>query len=103
MEDHGILLPGRIPGYNRTDLKLLPSSTTKLAIWESYREAVESEPGVRIAGYRTFRNIWRKYLPQVVVTKPMSDLCFTCQQNNTLIMRSANKSEEEKSVVCQTM
>jgi len=28
-EQHGILLPGRIPGYKRDDLKLLPSSTTK--------------------------------------------------------------------------
>ena len=27
-EDHAILLPGRIPGYKRTDLQLLPSSTT---------------------------------------------------------------------------
>lgn len=26
---HGILLPGRIPGYKRDDLQLLPSSTTK--------------------------------------------------------------------------
>ncbi len=28
-EDHAILLPGRIPGYKRDDLQLLPSSTTK--------------------------------------------------------------------------
>ena len=28
-EQHGILLPGRIPGYKRDDLQLLPSSTTK--------------------------------------------------------------------------
>lgn len=28
-ENHAILLPGRIPGYKRNDLQLLPSSTTK--------------------------------------------------------------------------
>ena len=28
-EAHAILLPGRIPGYKRDDLQLLPSSTTK--------------------------------------------------------------------------
>lgn len=28
-EDNAILLPGRIPGYKRDDLQLLPSSTTK--------------------------------------------------------------------------
>ena len=97
-EDHGILLPGRIPGYNRMDLKLLPSSTTKLSIWELYRQCIAGE-GRRIAGYRTFRNIWKKYLPQIIITKPMSDLCWTCQQNNTLVSRSSNKTEAEKSRV----
>ena len=28
-ETHAILLPGRIPGYKRDDLKLLPSNLTK--------------------------------------------------------------------------
>lgn len=28
-DNHAILLPGRIPGYKRDDLQLLPSSTTK--------------------------------------------------------------------------
>ena len=29
-EQHAILLPGRIPGYKRDDIKLLPSSTSKM-------------------------------------------------------------------------
>ena len=28
-EIHALLLPGRIPGYKRDDIQLLPSSTTK--------------------------------------------------------------------------
>ena len=28
-EEHAILLPGRIPGYKSSDMKLLPYSTTK--------------------------------------------------------------------------
>lgn len=28
-EDNAILLPGRIPGYKRDDVQLLPSNTTK--------------------------------------------------------------------------
>lgn len=35
-EAHAILLPGRIPGYKRTDLQLLPSSTTKKVILAMY-------------------------------------------------------------------
>ena len=97
-EDHAILLPGRIPGYSRFDLKLLPSHTTKLSTWEKYKDSV-AILGVRVVGYRSFRDTWAKYLPQILITKPMSDLCWTCQHNNTLIMRSSNKSEEEKSEV----
>ena len=34
--------------------------------------------------------------------KPMTDLCWLCQKNSNAIIRSANKSEEEKSMVCHT-
>lgn len=35
-EQHAILLPGRIPGYKRDDLKLLPSSTSKRVSTDLY-------------------------------------------------------------------
>ena len=35
-EQHAILLPGRIPGYKRDDLQLLPSSTTKKVTTKGY-------------------------------------------------------------------
>ena len=35
-EDNAIQLPRRIPGYKRTDLQLLPCSTTKRSVWEQY-------------------------------------------------------------------
>ena len=35
----------------------------------------------------------------VVVCKPMTDLCETCQRNSGAIVRSFNKSEEDKSEV----
>ena len=50
-EDHAILLPGRVQGYKRDDMLLLPSSVKKKEVWELYRDA----------------------------TKPISDLCWTCQ------------------------
>ena len=43
-EDNAILLPGRIPGYKRDDIMLLPSSTTKTAVWNLYRTAAENVP-----------------------------------------------------------
>ena len=45
-----------------------------------------------------FRQTWRKLLPFIVTARPMTDLCWTCQQNNHLIYRSANLSEADKSV-----
>jgi hypothetical protein len=37
-ESNAILLPGRIPGYKRDDLQLLPSSTTKKVCINRERE-----------------------------------------------------------------
>ena len=44
----------------------------------------------------TFRQLWQSLLPSIVICRPMADLCWTCQKNNTLIIRSANIPEEEK-------
>lgn len=93
-----MLLPGRVPGYKDTDVKLLPSSTTKHAIWEMYLKAAATS-SMRAVAYSSFTQIWRQLLPNVRVMKPMSDLCWVCQQNSTAIMRSANRPEEEKSAV----
>ena len=38
-------------------------------------------------------------LPELTICKPMSDLCWVCMKNSTAIIRSANKSETEKSEV----
>ena len=42
VESNGILLPGRIPGYKRDDIKLLPSSCTKRAVWMLYQDSAIS-------------------------------------------------------------
>ena len=48
------------------------------------------------------RSLWSKLLPYIVVAKPMSDLCWVCQKNNTNIVRGVNKSEDEKSELLKT-
>ena len=37
-EDRGLVLPGRVPGFRRTDVKILPSLQSKALIWEHYRK-----------------------------------------------------------------
>ena len=39
-ELHAILLPGRIPGYKRDDMKLLPSSEIKTNLWLAVKAAM---------------------------------------------------------------
>ena len=98
-EENTILFPGRIPGYKRDDVQLLPSSTTKHNIWELYHRTASESEGARAVCYSLFCRLWQQLTPQVVVTKPMSDLCWTFQQNSTLIMRAHNRPVEEKSEV----
>ena len=93
------MLPGRIPGYKRTDLQLLPCHTTKRSVWEKYTSAAAQLPGVRSVAYSTFCLIWRRLLPNILPTRPMTDLCAECHKNAGLIQRGSNLSEQEKSEV----
>ena len=93
-----MVLPGRVPGYKRSDIQLLPSSTTKHKVWELYQQAA-AVGSTRPVCYSMFTSLWRQLLPHVVVMKPMSDLCWLCQQHSTAISRSANRPEEEKTLV----
>lgn len=92
VEQNGLLLPGRVPGDSRSDIKLLPSSVSKRGIWKCYRSAMV-EVQSRAAAYRTFCRLWQQLLPSIVLMKPMFDLCWTCQQNSTAILRASNSPE----------
>ena len=100
VEQHELLLPGRVPGYSQSDIKLLPSSSSKRGIWKSYKSAVVLATTQTVA-YSTFCRLWRELLPSIIVMKPMSDLCWHCQQNSTAILRATNCSENEKTKTIQ--
>jgi hypothetical protein len=84
-EEHGIKLPGRIPGFHSFNITLLPSHMKKTTVYEAYRLAITEED--RVVGISTFKNLWKELLPFVVINKPATDLCWTCQKNNTLISK----------------
>ena len=86
-EQTALILPGRVPGYSRSDIQLHPSSMSKRKIWNIYP--------VR---YTSFCRLWRSLVPSVTIMKPMTDLCWQCQQNNNAVIRSANSTELEKSL-----
>ena len=64
-EANGVVLPGRIPGYKRSDLQLLPSSMTKRGVWLLYCKEAEAA-SIRAVGRSTFLALWQKFPPQVV-------------------------------------
>jgi len=74
---------------------LLPSSATKASIHRLYEQSVESA-GLPVVLYSKFVTMWNELWPLVRITKPMTDLCHTCQKNNSNIYRSANLLDEEK-------
>ena len=72
-DQNAILLPGRVPGYRNTDLKLLPSSVSKRGIWKVYKESAESTYHIHLVAYTTFCRLWVTLLPSIILIKPMSD------------------------------
>lgn len=97
-EEHAVALPGRVPGFKRSDIKLLPSSATKASIHRLYEQSAESA-GLPVVSYSKFVTMWNELQPLVTITKPMTDLCHTCQENNSNIYRSANLPDKEKSEI----
>ena len=60
-EDHAILLPGRIPGYKRDDLQLLPSSTTKREVWNIYHSTASADTDTKaVSGLLPFLRFLEK-------------------------------------------
>ena len=96
-EQHSLAFPGHIPGYSRTNIQLLPSSTSKKSIWELFQSSCSVSSSNRPVAYSTFCRLWHTLVPNVITMKPMSDLCWTCQQNSATVLRMTNASEGEKS------
>lgn len=60
-------------------------------------EGTCSASNEKAVSYRKFLQLWDEFYPDVVVAKPMTDLCLTCQQNTTKLQQAAHLSDEEKS------
>ena len=57
------------------------------------------ELGMQPVAYRTFCRYWQLQLGYIVIGKPCSDLCWTCQQNSLAIMKMANMADKDKEKV----
>lgn len=95
-EQQAIFLPGRSSTVYNANLKLLPSNETKKTVYEKYKlsfvEADEDGPVL----FRVFCNIWRQTCKEIIILRPRSDLCRTCQQHYTSGSKLTLASELEK-------
>ena len=94
-EEKAFVLPGRIRGFKSKDVKVVSSSETKMSVWHVYTATRETREEQSVS-YSKFVDLWQQFCPKVVVAKPMTNLCFTCQQNTTKLVRAANLPEHEK-------
>lgn len=74
----------------------MSSSDTKMSVWRKFKKSRE-ETGKQGVCCTKFTDLWQQFHPNVVVAKPMSDLCLTCQQNTCKLIWSANLPDREKS------
>ncbi|XP_033121768.1 uncharacterized protein LOC117120795 [Anneissia japonica] len=103
--EHGLVLPGRIPGLRKTDADtvLLSSSETKIHVCTKFNAARKAfKPDAPEVSYKTFCRYWKELFPNIVIAKPRSDLCRTCQVNTTSIMRSSGVALIQKAELIRT-
>lgn len=92
---HSPALPGRVPGFKKTDIKVLLSDLSLQSIYDSYATSC-STSGEACRSIRSFRKIWKAVLPTIIISKPSTDLCWTCQQHNYNYSSLMNHGEEKK-------
>ena len=57
VKENAIVLPGRIPGFKSNEVKVLPSSKTKMSVWRAYTSTCEAS-GVQAVSYSKFAELW---------------------------------------------
>ena len=93
--EENAVLPGRIPGCKDTDICLLPSAESKHDIWVHYDLSCK-KANLTSVSYPVFCKLWKVMTSWIIVSKPMTDLCWKCQSNNNMIYKCANHTEEKK-------
>ena len=92
-EIHAMPLPGRLPNHKEDKALLLPSSCGKSEVYRQYVHARSTESKCAVS-WAKFHSLWKEILPHISTMKPTSDLCFECQNNAALILRSRLKAAE---------
>ena len=96
--DNALPLPGRLPNFKNHQVLLLPSDKSSIDIHHEY-ESLASEIHYRSVSLRTFKRQLHELCPNIVITKPCTDLCQHCQDFADKISKSGNLLEEDKELL----
>lgn len=67
-----------------------------MSVWCTFTASCKAAEKQTVS-YPKFVKLWEQFNPSVLVAKPMSDFCETCQKNTTKLLRAANLPDREKS------
>ena len=76
----GIILPGRMPGHWKTDVKLLPLNCSKTKVYDSYCANCD-DSGIRKVAVCIVRLLWQQLMPYVTTMPPATHLCWHCHND----------------------
>ena len=91
-----------MPGHKDYRYVVLPAFLTKSKVYSKYATACEKEK-MPFMSQRVFLNYWNELHPRIINCNPRTDLCFTCQKNVSLLLKSRNKDLDTKlkALLCQ--
>ena len=80
-EVHGLPQPAARSGRAQNPPIFLPASQNYKIVHSKYVEAcIAKSPQLRFLPYKSFLNMWRRCLPDIVFMTPRSDVCARCEQ-----------------------
>lgn len=92
---YGLPLPGRLPNFRNEKTILLPSDKTKAEVHQEYLTLAD-EMSLRKICLSQFKTVWLEQCPHILIMKPATDFCHTCQSFLSTLSCSGNLNEEEK-------
>ena len=96
--EHGLNLPGKVAGHRDDRSIILPAHHTMVLVHKTYQNSCITNKEHMPVSYNKFCEVWKAFRPYLVTANPRSDLCFTCQENVNLIIKSSNENIEKKSL-----
>lgn len=100
---HGLPDAGRDLRVGKRRLKTyLPSVMNYRYVHRIYKKSMDLYNSSPVK-YQTFRKIWIEHFSDILFSKPKSDLCMTCENNNKLINAAIASSDDNKKLEYLTL